>query len=134
MNQVGARFSRQPAHVLILDISRPFNHDALVNVYQSLTDFFSLVTHISGQLRVPLFGLTTIGQYAETIFPLQPIKGTFARLHSLVTEFKRSAMDNPMPAFVPESLSQGFQDVLSQYQRQQQTFRQVELFKFHPKD
>ena len=55
------------AHALLLDISQPFNHDALVNVYQSLTDFLSLVTHISGPSRVPLFGLTTIGQYAEVV-------------------------------------------------------------------
>lgn len=53
------------AHVLIIDISEPFNHDALANVHQSLTDFFSLVTHISGPSKVPLFGLTTVGQYAE---------------------------------------------------------------------
>ena len=141
------------AHVLMLDISQPFNHDVLVNLYQSLTDFFSLVTQMSGPSRVPLFGLTTIGQYAEviyklkyvesgegwcilsrskepprplpstpslplclfnqahlfnssifhpqTIFPLQPIKGNFPRLHSVVTEFKRSAMDAPMPTFEP---------------------------------
>ncbi|XP_028397320.1 meiosis 1 arrest protein-like [Dendronephthya gigantea] len=113
------------AHVLILDISQPFNHDALVNVYQSLTDFLSLVTHISGPLRVPLLGLTTIGQYAETIFPLQPTKGNFSRLYMVTTEFKRSAMDTPMPVFDPDSLIQGFKNIILQYQRQQQTFRQV---------
>ena len=52
----------------MLDVSHPFNHDALVNVYQSLTDFFSLVTHMNGPSRVPLFGLTAIGQYAEVIY------------------------------------------------------------------
>ena len=53
------------AHALLLDISQPFNHDALLNVYQSVTDFLSLVTHIGGPSRVPLFGFTSTGQYAE---------------------------------------------------------------------
>ena len=58
----------------MLDVSHPFNHDALVNVYQSLTDFFSLVTHMNGPSRVPLFGLTTIGQYAEVIYKLKYVE------------------------------------------------------------
>lgn len=125
MTQAGGRFNRQPAHVLIVDISKPFNHDMLTNLYESVTSFFSLVTHINGPCRVPLFGLTAVGQYPETIFPLQPIKGNFSRLYSVMTEFKRSAMDTSMPQFEPESFIQSFNEVIEQYQRQQQTFRQV---------
>lgn len=125
MAQTTGRFNRQPAHVLIVDLSKPFNHDILANLYESVTGFFSLVTHINGPCRVPLFGLTTVGQYSETIFPLQPIKGNFSRLYSVMTEFKRSAMDTSMPQFEPESFVQSFNEVISQYQRQQQTFRQV---------
>ena len=55
------------AHVLIVDLSKPFNHDILANLYESVTGFFSLVTHINGPCRVPLFGLTTVGQYSEVI-------------------------------------------------------------------
>ncbi|XP_046845567.1 meiosis 1 arrest protein-like [Xenia sp. Carnegie-2017] len=99
MSQGTTQFGRQPAHFLIVDLSKPMNHDALLNIFQSLGDFFSLVSQISGPSQVPLFGLNTIGQFAEVCLTVGH--------------------------WILESISQGLKDVLTQYERQQQTFRQI---------
>ena len=49
-----------PARVLLVDYSPPFDADTCEYLHDTLVNFFSLVTHLSGPCRTPFFGLIAL--------------------------------------------------------------------------
>ena len=49
-----------PARVLLVDYSPPFDADTCEHLHDTLVNFFSLVTHLSGPCRTPFFGLIAL--------------------------------------------------------------------------
>lgn len=53
------------ARVLLVDYSPPFDADTCEYLYDTLMNFFSLVTHLSGPCRTPFFGLFVLKENPE---------------------------------------------------------------------
>ncbi|XP_032234990.2 meiosis 1 arrest protein isoform X1 [Nematostella vectensis] len=123
--QTRSAFIRQPARILLVDYQPPFDADSCEYLQQSLTDFFSLVTHLNGPSRAPLFGLFALGRYPENLFQLQHVKGNFPRLHSALEELRFFSKEITAITNSAEVLLQGLQDAVTQFKRHSQSLRQI---------
>ncbi|EDO38400.1 predicted protein, partial [Nematostella vectensis] len=112
------------ARILLVDYQPPFDADSCEYLQQSLTDFFSLVTHLNGPSRAPLFGLFALGRYPENLFQLQHVKGNFPRLHSALEELRFFSKKITAITNSAEVLLQGLQDAVTQFKRHSQSLRQ----------
>ncbi|XP_006811757.1 meiosis 1 arrest protein-like [Saccoglossus kowalevskii] len=121
-------FARQPAHILLVDFSPPFDIDICHNLHQSLENLFSLVCNLGGPCRTPIFGLFALGSYPECLFPLQHVRGNYPKVYSAIIELKNYLSDGTLSAKNCSCVTQGLQEALGQFKRQANTFRQMTGF------
>ncbi|KAJ7379183.1 Meiosis 1 [Desmophyllum pertusum] len=113
-------FIRQPARVLLVDYSPPFDADTCEYLHDALVNFFSLVTHLSGPCRTPFFGLFALTSHPENLFSLQHVRGNFPRLHTAFEELKFVYKEQGASPCTP-----GLREAAAQFKRQSQSLRQM---------
>ncbi|XP_022106402.1 meiosis 1 arrest protein-like [Acanthaster planci] len=123
-----AVFARQPARILLVDFSLPFNAGICHLVHKSLEELFAVVCSMPGIPRIPYFGLFALGTHAENLFPLQHIKGNFQRLYNALQELKSFTSDSFMTMESSVNLGQAMREATVQFRRQAQTLRQMTGF------
>lgn len=116
-------FIRQPARVLLVDYSPPFDADTCEYLHDTLVNFFSLVTHLSGPCRTPFFGLIALTSPLENLFNLQHVRGNFPKLHTAFKELNNIARD-VSSRVSSDVIIQGLKEAITQFKRQSQSLRQ----------
>ncbi|RMX44586.1 hypothetical protein pdam_00002711, partial [Pocillopora damicornis] len=117
-------FIRQPARVLLVDYSPPFDADTCEYLHDTLVNFFSLVTHLSGPCRTPFFGLIALTSPLENLFNLQHVRGNFPKLHTAFKELNNIARD-VSSRVSSDVIIQGLKEAITQFKRQSQSLRQM---------
>ncbi|CAH3104454.1 unnamed protein product [Pocillopora meandrina] len=117
-------FIRQPARVLLVDYSTPFDADTCEYLHDTLVNFFSLVTHLSGPCRTPFFGLIALTSPIENLFNLQHVRGNFPKLHTAFKELNNIARD-VSSRISSDVIIQGLKEAITQFKRQSQSLRQM---------
>ncbi|XP_074612698.1 meiosis 1 arrest protein-like [Acropora palmata] len=121
-----AAFTRQPARVLLVDYSPPFDADTCEFLHEALVNFFSLVTHLSGPCRTPFFGLVALKSFPENLFPLQHVRGNFSRLYVAFEELKYQVTKGNTTSFTSKDVTiEGLREAVSQFKRQSQSVKQM---------
>ncbi|XP_015762012.1 PREDICTED: meiosis 1 arrest protein-like [Acropora digitifera] len=121
-----AAFTRQPARVLLVDYSPPFDADTCEFLHEALVNFFSLVTHLSGPCRTPFFGLFALKSFPESLFPLQHVRGNFSRLYVAFEELKYQVTKGNTTSFTSKDVTiEGLREAVSQFRRQSQSVKQM---------
>ncbi|XP_078359773.1 meiosis 1 arrest protein-like isoform X2 [Oculina patagonica] len=118
-------FIRQPARVLLVDYSPPFDADTCEYLHDTLVNFFSLVTHLSGPCRTPFFGLFALTSHPENVFTLQHVRGNFPRLHTAFEELKLFFKEKSACLCTPDVILQALKEAAAQFKRQSQSLRQM---------
>ncbi|XP_064635090.1 meiosis 1 arrest protein-like [Lineus longissimus] len=111
-------FSRQPARIMLVDFSAPFDMDTCHTLQQSVGRFFCLACNLSGPPRAPFFGLFALGNYPEAILPLQPSRNNLPRLESALNELQILFNNSQTKIKKSRCLGQGLQEAVAQYKRQ----------------
>ncbi|XP_027045665.1 meiosis 1 arrest protein-like [Pocillopora damicornis] len=118
----GEKFTR----VLLVDYSPPFDADTCEYLHDTLVNFFSLVTHLSGPCRTPFFGLIALTSPLENLFNLQHVRGNFPKLHTAFKELNNIARDvSSRVSSGKHVIIQGLKEAITQFKRQSQSLRQM---------
>ncbi|XP_022802610.1 meiosis 1 arrest protein-like [Stylophora pistillata] len=118
-------FIRQSARVLLVDYSTPFDADTCEYLQETLVNFFSLVTHLSGPCRTPFFGLIALTSPPENLFYLQHVRGNFPKLYTAFKELNNIAKDVSPRVSSSDVIVQGLKEAIAQFKRQSQSLRQM---------
>ncbi|XP_013421029.1 meiosis 1 arrest protein [Lingula anatina] len=118
-------FTRQPARMLLVDFSSNFDADTGHSLTQALENFFALVCNLGGPNRTPFFGLISLSDYPETLFPLQTVRASFPRLQAALNELKNCHRTSLMCHRRGGCLDQGISEALAQFKRQAQNLFQI---------
>ncbi|XP_071956022.1 meiosis 1 arrest protein-like [Antedon mediterranea] len=120
-------FHRQPAHVLLVDFTPPFNNKVCANIHSCLEEFFALVCSLAGPPRVPYFSISAIHRYSECLLPLQNVRGNFQQIYNALLELKHLKADMHEDQSTT-SFGQGLKDAVLQFNRQSTHIRQMSGF------
>ncbi|PFX18019.1 Meiosis 1 arrest protein [Stylophora pistillata] len=111
--------------VLLVDYSTPFDADTCEYLQETLVNFFSLVTHLSGPCRTPFFGLIALTSPPENLFYLQHVRGNFPKLYTAFKELNNIAKDVSPRVSSSDVIVQGLKEAIAQFKRQSQSLRQM---------
>ncbi|XP_076814052.1 meiosis 1 arrest protein-like [Clavelina lepadiformis] len=84
-------YSRQPAHLMILDLTSRFSKEVTEAVCDGISNFFGLTCSMkSGLYRIPFCGLLAMTPYVEVLFSIQRLnRASYSRIDLALSELRK---------------------------------------------
>ncbi|KAK2154863.1 hypothetical protein LSH36_255g01008 [Paralvinella palmiformis] len=114
------------ARIILFDKPSFVDKTAICNWCDALENVMSVACSLNGASRIPFIGLICMNSYPEVLFPLQPLRGNFARFEVALNEI-RGGLDycHQVTCSSSTTISEAIKQGLSMFRRQAQGLLQT---------